>query len=610
MCGGGGGIPLVSDVMEVGSNILGGAADAATGVIDSTVTPVMEGVVAPIADTVGEGVITPVGDASGGAVQYGIDSGIIPALAFAAVTGIPTDFTVANGGGGSAAGTIGASSGAAGTTTGGMAEALEAGGMTGGGAPFYVAPGSATGGALTAGTTAGSSALADYGYQTGLADTPLADMAGGVLSKAKDIGKVVQAVGGTVGALNTLGVQTPVDDAARTVNQISNVSSAGQNLYNSAGALSGGNVDTNYDYSHLDGMTLEELQNAASTDPSAMALLNSGIELPETGNVLGALQSAAAGGDMGALGALQGIGNAQDQSTWPQYLQSAQNAVKAGASLSNTIQSLLKLGVPAAMAYGIASDAPQSPLVAPMTQAAYGALGAAQQFSALPAIQTTPSQQRSIDLANANVGTWQPDINQARTLTTSSAQGVSPEQIATYTNPYLQDVLNPAIRDIEDAAARRREEMRAVASRSGNDFASGPVTRYQVESDLLDRSMGREIGTLSANTRANAYNNATGLATQELQRQANAGGALQNIASGAATLGLKDQAALESAGELERQRQEEERKKLADTASMYTGVIHGTAPVVAPTTPQDKLSQTIGALGTYNQMTKPGGLLA
>lgn len=608
MCGGGGGIPIVSDVMEVGSNILGGAADAATGVIDSTVTPVVEGVVAPIADTVGEGVITPVGDASGGAVQYGMDSGIIPALAFAAVTGIPTDFTIANGGVGSAAGTIGASSGAAGSSAGGMAEALEAGGMTGGGAPFYAAPGSATGGALTAGTTAGSSALADYGYQTGLADTPLADMAGGVLSTAKDIAKGAQAVGGTVGALNSLGVQTPVDNAARTVNSLSNVASAGQNLSNSVGAFSGGNMD--YDYSHLDGMTLEQLQSAAATDPSAMALLNSGIELPETGNVLGALQSAAAGGDMGALGALQGIGTAQDSSTWPQYLQSAKNVVKAGASLSNTIQSLIKLGVPAAMAYGIASDAPQSPLVAPMTQAAYGALGAAQQFSALPAIQTTPSQQRSIDLANANVGTWQPDINQARTLTTSSAQGVSPEQIATYTNPYLQDVLNPAIRDIEDAAARRREEMRAVASRSGNDFASGPVNRYQVESDLLDRSMGREIGTLSANTRANAYNNATGLATQELQRQASAGGALQNIASGTAALGLKDQTALESAGVLERQPLEDERKKLGDTASFYTGVIHGTAPVVAPTTPQDKLSQTIGALGTYNQMTKPGGLLA
>ena len=132
-----------------------------------------------------------------------------------------------------------------------------------------------------------------------------------------------------------------------------------------------------------------------------------------------------------------------------------------------------------------------------------------------------PSAQRAIELTNSSVGNYKPYLDQAATMAGESAKGVTQEQIQGYMNPYLDSVLNFSVRDMEDAAARRREEMRAVASRSGNDFASsgGALNRFQVESDLADRGLFRDVGALSASTRAAGYDAAAGLATDERNRQ-------------------------------------------------------------------------------------------
>lgn len=148
----GGGIPVITPIM----NAAMGVGDSAASIVDKAATvivdPVVENVVAPVADVAGEKIITPVGDVSGDAVQYGMDSGIIPSALFMAATGIPTDFTVANGGVGSAAaGTAGASSSAGATNAAGQAAAQEAAKTSVIDAAFKQAMVGAETGALTAG---------------------------------------------------------------------------------------------------------------------------------------------------------------------------------------------------------------------------------------------------------------------------------------------------------------------------------------------------------------------------------------------------------------------------------------------------------------------------
>lgn len=227
-------------------------------------------------------------------------------------------------------------------------------------------------------------------------------------------------------------------------------------------------------------------------------------------------------------------------------------------------------------------------------------LDAADKFAKLKPIGLMPSQQKAIDLANSNVGNYLPDLNRSRELAEESAKGITEEQIQKYTNPYLQDVLNFSIKDMEDAAAQRREQMRAIASRSGNDFASSGASanRFQVEGDLADRSLYREIGGLSATTRANAFNTAAGLASDERGRQYNASGALGNLANTNSVLGAKDVGMLGAAGDLESMPQQNERQHLMDSVNTYNAATNAAQPSVQQYQKTSPLSQILGLVGT------------
>lgn len=233
------------------------------------------------------------------------------------------------------------------------------------------------------------------------------------------------------------------------------------------------------------------------------------------------------------------------------------------------------------------------------TNASFNVLKLADEFAALKPIGMMPSTQRAIDLANSNVGNYQPYVDRATELTNESAKGITPEQITGYMNPYIDSVLNFSVKDMEDAAARRREEMRAIASRSGNDFASsgGSLNRFQVESDLADRGLFRDVGALSASTRAGAFDAATRLATDERNRQASAGGAFSNLGTNVSSMAAGDVGRLAGAGELEAGPQEDERKLLSDKINIYNSAIQGVQPSVENNKKPSMLSQIAGLAG-------------
>ena len=84
------------------------------------------------------------------------------------------------------------------------------------------------------------------------------------------------------------------------------------------------------------------------------------------------------------------------------------------------------------------------------------------------------------------------------------AQRMPDVNIQEYMSPYLQGVLDPAIRDIEERAARRRLELGQQAARTGSFGGS----RQAIAESELERGTQRTIGEESARQRQQAYNQA------------------------------------------------------------------------------------------------------
>lgn len=269
--------------------------------------------------------------------------------------------------------------------------------------------------------------------------------------------------------------------------------------------------------------------------------------------------------------------------------------ILGGSGGAEALKALAQLGVPAAIIGGL-FEKNQSPLVGPMKQAAEGALTKANEFGALQGPGITPSQQKAIAIANEDPA-WKGYFDKAGALVDSGTAALDPAAIDSYVNPYLQGALDPAIRDIQRASDTRRQALRAQVAKSGNDFRTPGTNRFNVEDNLLDETTLQEIGDLSGKMHADAYNYATGLAKSDKDRALTGAGAETTLGKGAGALQTNDISNLTQAGALERQPYEDTRANLGDTTKLLTGVVHGTAPALGPTTPDSLLTKGAGALG-------------
>jgi len=276
-------------------------------------------------------------------------------------------------------------------------------------------------------------------------------------------------------------------------------------------------------------------------------------------------------------------------------------------SAGEALTKLMKLGLPIATIAGL-FEKPNNPLLEPIVDAAKKAIGQADKFAALGPIGLTPAQEQAISLAKENVGKWQPYLDKSGALADTAAGGITQEQIDRYTNPYLQGVLDPAIRDIEESAARRREQLRAVTSMSGNDLRtpSTDPNRFNVEDSLLDRETLRSVGDVSGKLRAESFNTATGLAGQDLDRSLSSSNIYGGLGKSAGALGAADVAGLTSAGALERQPLEDARTQASDASKLYTGVVHGNQGALAAAAQPSTLTNVTGALGTLQSAKELG----
>lgn len=112
------------------------------------------------------------------------------------------------------------------------------------------------------------------------------------------------------------------------------------------------------------------------------------------------------------------------------------------------------------------------------------------------------------------------DLEAARNYTSGSAGAVTPEMIDQYFNPYVENALAPTERKISSAADKRRAELARTAAMRGS-FGGD---RQAVLENGIAKDELNAISDLYATGYANAWDKATGLATDELGRRANAAG--------------------------------------------------------------------------------------
>lgn len=114
------------------------------------------------------------------------------------------------------------------------------------------------------------------------------------------------------------------------------------------------------------------------------------------------------------------------------------------------------------------------------------------------------------------------------------AQRLPDVNIQEYMSPYTQGVLDPAIRDIEERAARRRLELGQQAARTGSFGGS----RQAIAESELERGTQRTIGEESARLRQQAYNQALQQFREDQQRIPQLySGALSQLGTGLAQTG-------------------------------------------------------------------------
>jgi hypothetical protein len=112
---------------------------------------------------------------------------------------------------------------------------------------------------------------------------------------------------------------------------------------------------------------------------------------------------------------------------------------------------------------------------------------------------------RNVADVSGNLSALTPDLTREGIEATKSLAVTLPEaDISAYMSPYLEGVLDPVLRDIEEKAARERLRLGQQSARTGAFGGS----RQAIAEAELERSLQRNIGEESAKQRQQAYNTA------------------------------------------------------------------------------------------------------
>lgn len=169
-----------------------------------------------------------------------------------------------------------------------------------------------------------------------------------------------------------------------------------------------------------------------------------------------------------------------------------------------------------------------------------------------------PLQTQAADMAKANVGAGQGALGQAMHAAGSYA-GYTPQNVAAgsrdgmdlsgYSNPYLQATLDASILDLD----RARQMATVGNSQSATQSGAWGGSRHGVADSLTNDAYLRQVASLEANARNDAYNNSMGWAGQDQSNSLNAALANQQAGLAGASFGLNAANSLANMGAQQQQ---------------------------------------------------------
>lgn len=146
--------------------------------------------------------------------------------------------------------------------------------------------------------------------------------------------------------------------------------------------------------------------------------------------------------------------------------------------------------------------------------------------------------------AATGAGKWQPTAFDASQALYKGGGSVLDQGISNYMTPYLENVLNPQVRRLKEDQSQEQQAFDAARVSRGA-FGS---SRADLMRKALEERQGVTINDLTSKAYDKAYTDATGLATADLGRQTQMGGALSGLAKDAVGMNTQDIQNLMSTG--------------------------------------------------------------
>lgn len=177
-----------------------------------------------------------------------------------------------------------------------------------------------------------------------------------------------------------------------------------------------------------------------------------------------------------------------------------------------------------------------------------------------------PTQQAGFDATTANAGAWQPAVGQAGQMVTDAGAPISDADMARYTNPWQEQVVNAALAKIRDQDAMQQREFTAnQAAQSGLGGNGVFVGRAQLTGDQAEAR-----NATIAQLMSQGFTQAQAAAQADKTRGLAAGQTMAGIGQLTSNLGYTDAAATTAVGNQQQAQQQNVNDAASANASAET----------------------------------------
>lgn len=168
-----------------------------------------------------------------------------------------------------------------------------------------------------------------------------------------------------------------------------------------------------------------------------------------------------------------------------------------------------------------------------------------QEYAGQTVAGTSDTTQQAYDLFKGTVGLGNQQRWQAASLSNKAGQGVNALDRAAYTNPYVQQVVDTSMAQLE----KSRQQSLMANSDSAIAAKAFGGSRHGVVDAVTNSETAAKAGQLSASLYKDAYDNASGLMQQDVQNMLSGGQGLLSSADSIAAQRGKDFSGLLSIGQ-------------------------------------------------------------